>query len=357
MSENGKSININITSGTITKAILLIFFFFILLQIKDVILIVLTAIVIASAIEPLVVWLQKKHIKRLPGVILTYLFLAALLFAIFYFLLPSLLNDFASYLSNLPKYLNYAQAWMPVNHSLVENSSALQQFSAGSFSLSQIVSNVSSQFTNASEGFVQTVTLIFGGVLSFILIVVLSFYLAVQEDGIANFLKIITPSRHEKYVINLWRRSQHKIGLWMQGQLLLGVTVGVLVYLLLTILGLSHALLLALLAAVFELIPVFGPVLSAIPGVLIAFADKGLTFGLLVAAVYLIIQQFENHIFYPLVVKKIIGISPIVVIIALIIGAKLAGFLGILLSVPLSTTLMEYISDIQKDKVGALTTK
>ncbi len=139
----------------------------------------------------------------------------------------------------------------------------------------------------------------------------------------------------------------------MQGQLLLGVTVGVLVFLCLTIFGVSHAILLALLAAVFELIPVFGPILSAIPGVLMAIADKGAWFGLIIAVVYIIIQQFENHLFYPLVVRKIIGISPIVVIIALIIGGKLGGFLGILLSVPLATTLIEYMSDLQKDKVQA----
>ena len=82
-----------------------------------------------------------------------------------------------------------------------------------------------------------TISAVFGGVLSFVLIVVLSFYLAVQEDGVSNFLKVITPLKNEKYIISLWKRSQKKIGYWMQGQILLGVIVGVLIYLGLTILG------------------------------------------------------------------------------------------------------------------------
>lgn len=347
-----KNISINITSGTITKGILIVFLFFLLLEIKEIVLIVLTAIVLASAIEPLTRRLGRAKIARLPAVILIYLFLTAAFLATTYFIFPTLLRDFSGFLGNLPKYLNYAQAWIPVEStSIIEQSATIRQFSDTSFSLSQILNELSSAFSNLSEGFVKTVTLFFGGVFSFGLIVVLSFYLAVQEDGVGAFLRLVTPKKHEKYVVDLWKRSQYKIGLWMQGQLLLGVTVGVMVFLTLLVLGVEHALLLAILAAVFELIPVFGPILSAIPGVLTGLADKGPLFALLIAGIYLVIQQFENHIFYPLVVKKIIGISPIVVIIALVVGAQLAGFLGIILAIPLSTVLMEYIHDVQKDKM------
>jgi predicted PurR-regulated permease PerM len=346
-----KNITINVTAGSITKGIIIICLFLMLFYVRDVVLIVLTAVVIASAIEPATKWFGKYRISRLPATVIVYVLMAFLFAGILYLLLPTLLNDFSSYLNNLPKYLKFAEAWMPAkNQTLIENSSVYQQLSQTSSTLSQSVNDLSNSFSNVSAGFIQGASYIFGGVLSFVIIIVLSFYLAVQEDGIANFLKIVTPARHERYVIGLWKRAQHKIGLWMQGQLLLGVTVGVLVFLVLTIFGIQHALLLAVLAALFELIPVFGPVLSAIPGVLIALAEKGAIYGIIIAGWYLIIQQFENHLFYPLVVRKIIGISPIVVIIALIVGAKLAGFLGIILSVPLSTTLIEYLNDWEKQK-------
>ena len=139
----------------------------------------------------------------------------------------------------------------------------------------------------------------------------------------------------------------------MQGQLILAVIVGVLVFLGLTILGVKHALLLAVIAAVFEIIPVFGPILSAIPPIAASFADGGVTAALLVAGLFIIIQQFENHLIYPLVVKKIIGVPPIMVILAIIIGGKLAGFLGILLSVPIATVILEYFRDVERKKLGA----
>jgi len=184
-----------------------------------------------------------------------------------------------------------------------------------------------------------------------VLIVVLSFYLAVQEDGVSNFLKVITPLKNEKYIISLWKRSQKKIGYWMQGQILLGLIVGVLLYLGLTILGVKNALLLSVFAAFFEIIPLFGPVIAAIPAVLLSFADGGLTAGLLVVGLYLIIQQFENHLIYPLVVKKVVGVSPIMVILALVIGYKLAGFLGVLLSVPIAAAITEYFRDVVEGKM------
>ena len=140
----------------------------------------------------------------------------------------------------------------------------------------------------------------------------------------------------------------------MQGQLILGVIIGVLVYLGLTILGVKYALLLAVLAALFELIPLFGPILSAIPAVLIALTSGGLTLALFVVGLYLIIQQFENHLIYPLVVTKVVGVPPLLVILALIIGAQLAGFLGVILAVPAATVVQELVKDIQKNRAEFL---
>ena len=188
--------------------------------------------------------------------------------------------------------------------------------------------------------------------MSFIIIVVLSFYLAVQDDGVSKFLKIITSNKHERYIIGLWKRSQAKIGLWMQGQLLLAVIVAVLVYLGLLIVGVKHALLLAVLAGVFEIIPLFGPILAAIPAMFVAFASDGMTALILVAGLYLIIQQFENHLIYPLVVKKVVGVHPIISIVALLVGGKLAGFLGVLIAVPVAAIFIEILSDMEQRKIA-----
>ena len=98
-----------------------------------------------------------------------------------------------------------------------------------------------------------------------------------------------------------------------------------------------------------ELIPLFGPIIAAIPAVLIGLIESA-TLGLMVTGFYVIIQQFENHLIYPLVVRKVVGVSPIVVILALVIGGKLAGFLGLLLAVPLVTALLELLNKFERDK-------
>jgi predicted PurR-regulated permease PerM len=186
------------------------------------------------------------------------------------------------------------------------------------------------------------------------LVVVFSFYFAVEETGVDDFLRIVTPVKHEAYVLDLWRRSQDKIGKWMQGQLILAAIVGLLLFLGLTILGIKYALLLAVLAGVFELIPVFGQILAAIPGVIIAFTSGGVTEALLVMGLYVVVQQFEANLIYPVVVKKVVGVPPLLVILALLVGFKLFGFLGVLLSVPIAAAIQELVADVDKRKRAVL---
>ncbi len=380
MQEN-RNFSVTISSGTLLKGLLLLLLFWLLYIVRDIVLVVLTAVVIASAIEPLTVWMKKFRISRLPAVVLIYAGIAGFCVGLFYFFLPTLLNETANFLATVPKVIDQVALWDPLaserlatskqvvdglrtgvdeSISLVQGvssfSAPVAEVSAptaeGAVKYADLVTGFREAIASLSSSFVQTASQFFGGILSFILIVVLSFYLAVQEDGVAKFLRIVTPLKHERYVVGLWKRSQAKIGYWMQGQLLLALLVGILVYLGLVILGVENALFFAVLAAILEIIPLFGPIIAAIPAIGAAVATGGATAGLLVAGLYAIIQQFENHLFYPLVVKKIVGVSPILVILALIIGAKLAGFLGLLLSVPIAAAFTEYLDDVQRDKLS-----
>jgi predicted PurR-regulated permease PerM len=377
MEKENKAININITPESVFKGIGLVLLIWFLFFIKDVVLVVLVSVVIASGMEPLIPFFNKYKIARLPAAIISYLGILSIFLSLIFFFVPPVLDETSSFLTELPKYLESTTLWNPLNISS-ENVSVSQKvvstLSEGINNPEQLVKNVTQNqiktnvpisqgfgigdliksiqdiSSNVSTGFIKIVSSIFGGLLSFILIIFLSFYLLVQEDGVSDFLRLITPLRHEKYIIDLWKRSQRKIGQWMQGQFLLGVIVAVLLYLGLMILGVKNALLLAVIAGCLEIIPVFGPILSATPAIMIAFVGGGFTSAILVLGLYVIIQQFESHLIYPLVVKKVIGVSPIVVILALIIGAKLAGFLGVLLSVPMVSALMEFVDDIEKKK-------
>jgi predicted PurR-regulated permease PerM len=274
-----------------------------------------------------------------------YLLFFAIFFSIVFFLLPPVLNETSLLLATLPTYLETIGATDALTQgAILETRSLINGISLGDATQQ----NLDTFLSSLSGNFIAAMSVIFGGVLSFLLIVVFSFYFAVNERGIEEFLRVVTPIRHENYVLDLWRRAQLKIGLWMQGQFLLAVLIGVLTYLGLSILGIQYALVLAVIAGVMELIPLFGPILAAVPAVAIAFANGGFAIALVVVALYLIIQQFENHLIYPLVVTKVVGVPPILVILALLVGAKLAGFLGILLSVPVAAALQELFTDMER---------
>jgi predicted PurR-regulated permease PerM len=208
------------------------------------------------------------------------------------------------------------------------------------FSIESLFLISKSFIDNLSGGFIQTVAVAFGSIFNVIVIILLSFYLSVQENGIENFLRVILPIQHEDYVVDLWKRSRRKIALWFKGQLLLSLIVTVLIYLVLSLLGIKYALLLAIIAGLMELVP-YGVIVALIPAASFSFLSGGISSALMVSGAYLIIQ--------------IVGLSPIVIILAILIGFELGGFWGLLLSIPTAIFLMELLSDLEKHKAFAKT--
>lgn len=314
----------------------------------DLILIILTSIVIAASIEPFIRFLMRRGVPRVLAVILMYATGTMSAAVLFYFFVPPLLLDLSLFADNFPTYLHSIKLLeaQPAASGAFFDPGAISQ----TLGLEKAVADVVARVSAFSDSPLSLIAGIFGGVLSFVLIFVISFYLAVQDRGIESFLRVVTPLKYEEYIVGFWKRSERKIGLWMQGQLLLAAIVAILAYLGLVLLDIRYAFLLALLAGIFELIPLFGPILAAIPAIAIGAIDGGLSAGFLVAGFYVLIQQFENHLFSPLVVRKVIGVPPIISIIALIAGAKLAGFWGIILAVPLAAVFVEYLEDVDRRK-------
>lgn len=345
-----KETTITITTGTVIRTVLVLAIVGLLFFLRDKVLDVLTAIVIASSIEPAVAGLVKRKVPRVLAVILVYLSLFGVFFVIFFFFLPSVFGDLATFIAAMPQYIDTLTKTDAFNHyaqivgGLPDGSQISSADIIGSIRDSL---GIDTLFNNTFAA----IAAIFGGVFSFVLIIVFSFYFAVIETGVDDFLRVVTPREHHAYVLGLWRRSQKKIGLWMQGQVLLAVIMGVLVFLLLTIFGIPHALVLAVITACFEIIPVFGPVLAAVPAVAIAFAAGGPGLGIITVFIYVTAQQFENHLIYPLVVTRVVGVPPLLVILALIVGAELAGFIGIILSVPIAATIRELARDYEGGKL------
>ncbi|MCF7835831.1 MAG: AI-2E family transporter [Candidatus Marinimicrobia bacterium] len=341
---------IEITTGTILKVFLVALALVGLFFIRDIVFVIMFSIVVASAVAPAARWFEEKRIPRTISVLFIYIIMFSVLGFIFYLVVPTFISEVSSFASNLPKYFE--------NPAYFKDLFGFLPISDGSFGniLQDVFVQLQERVSSFATGFFQATASVFGGAMSFFMIIIISFYLSVQRDGLGSFLRIITPTQYEDYVLNLWERSRKKIGRWLQGQILLGVLVGVLVFLGLTILGVEYALIFALLAAVFELIPIFGPILASVPPIIMTFMHDP-SLGIMVAALYIIIQQFENHLIYPLVVRKIVGLPPIIVIISIIVGGQLGGFFGILLAIPLATVLMEFLNDVAEKKYTALKKK
>ena len=328
-------------------AIVIGFITYALWILRDLLLLILTAIILASAMRPGILFFMRFKFPRALAVLLTYLGVFSVIFGIIYFFIPPILSEGGTFIRALPHYLE------TVSLPSFFTTGAAPSFLSGTGSesaLSQTLGVLQQAFANTSSGVVRLVTSIFGGVFSLVFVIVLSFYFAVQESGIEDFLRIITPLSREEYIVDLWHRAQAKIGLWMQGQLMLSVLVGVLVYLGLLVMGVPYALLLALFTALMEIIPIFGSFIAAIPAIIIAFTSGGMALALITTGLYVVVNQFEAHLIYPLVVRKIVGVPPLLVIIAMVAGGMLAGFLGILLSIPIAAILQEFVNDLDKGR-------
>lgn len=350
MAEGKGPISITITPTSVVYAVVVVLIVWLLFFLKHLVLIVLTAIVLASSLEPGIIWFMRRGVARVFAVSLLYLTILGVFFGVAYLMVPPILSEAGAFLATLPNYLTSFNLNQLISTDLI---TATQRVVAGGPSLANTLYDLQNAFTATGAGAFRAVSGIFGGVFSFFLIVLLSVYFAVNETGIDDFLRIVTPVKHQDYAVSLWRRSQQKIGLWMQGQLILSLIIAVLAYLILAIFQVPYALLLAVFAALAELVPVFGSIVAAIPAILIAFGAGGIHLALIITIGYIIINQLQGHLIYPLVVKKVIGIPPVLVIISLIAGAQLAGFLGVLLSVPVAAVLREFIADLEKAKYAS----
>jgi predicted PurR-regulated permease PerM len=340
-------LNISITPGSVLVTVLILIGFTALYLLRDIALLVLTAIVIASSLEPGIAFFMRYRLSRIVATVVMYALVLGGTFGTFYLFFPPLIEEGSRLVAQLPQYLEALEIPSSLESvSLLSSEAGLLKTDSPTYI--DTLFSLRDSFSDTSESILRLASAVFGGLFSLLLVIVLSFYFAVQDTGIDDFLRLVTPAKYRDYVLSLWKRSQRKIGLWMQGQLLLSLLAGVLVYLGLTILGVPYALVLAIFTAFMEMIPVFGSFISAVPAIAIAFATGGLSLALIVAGLFLIVNQFQSNLVYPLVVKKIVGVPPLLVILALIAGGQLAGFLGVLLSVPIAAAVSEIVSDIDK---------
>ncbi|MSU44572.1 AI-2E family transporter [Candidatus Nomurabacteria bacterium] len=349
MSESNPFTSISITTGTMVRAVLVILCVFLFWFLRDLILVVVSSIVIATFVESSIPYFKKIGINRVFGSVILYSVSLLTLAGLFYLFAPLLITEIYNFSTFISTYIPNISFFNYFQNEAFSGAKDIVASLSGDFSLPELFSVSKAFILNLSGGFFQTLSIAFGSIFNVVLIIIISFYLSVQERGIENFLRIILPIQYENYIINLWERSSRKIALWIKGQLVLGLIDSVLVYLVLSLIGIQYALLFAILAGIMGLIP-YGTLIALIPAVSVSYLSGGLSDSLMVAGAYLIIHQFEVFLFTPLLIKSIVGLSPIVIILSVLIGFELGGVWGSILSIPIAVVVMECLSDFEKNK-------
>ena len=353
MDNNVKNVKISVSTNSLIKMLLFGVLVFAIFKLYNIILVILIAIVIASFVEYAVKRIKRYIKNRSIAVFLIYTVTIGLIVCLLSVFMPVFITEMSALVSSLSQYIPNNSILNTFQPDTISGAKDVVSSLSHNASNSDVIKSTQTLISSLSGGFMDIFGGAFGGVINFFLIIIISFYLSITEKGIENFLRIITPRDSEEYIIGLWQRTEHKIGLWAQGQMLLGIIIGVLSYLGLTILGVKYSLVLSIVTAFCELVP-FGIFLAMAIVSLFGYLDGGVTLAVLSFSLYFILHQFENYLIYPLIIKKVIGISPLVVILSIIIGLELAGFFGVILAIPVAVCLLEFLDDLEKEKVLAL---
>lgn len=337
--QSNQPLRITFTPLTILKFFSVLLLLIFVYVIRDILLLIFVSMVLAAAFDPWVDAMKRKGLPRPLGIILIYVILISIFVFAFVMMIPPMVEQLTQLYASFPSLLQNFSSVLDTfqGFSIKEG---LQQGIGGSLN--------SLQPSQAVTGIFSVIGNFVGGLFGVFLTLVMTFYMVVKEDNIGKLVKTFSPKKYEKFSMEMLRDISKKMGLWLRGQLMLGVIVGVMVYIPLKILGVQYALVLAVLSGVTELIPFVGPWIGAIPGILIASIQAPIL-GLAAAVIYIVIQQLENNIITPKLMSKVVGLSPLVVIVALLIGIKVAGILGALMAVPAAliiSTLLKYMDRI-----------
>jgi len=297
---------------------------------RDVVVALLLGIVASMAFDPVVSFLEKKKIPRILGTLLIYLVAIVAIGFIIYTFIPIALSEFTHLANQLSEILGSATG-------AFEFENLVEGFVKG-------VEEIQNTVLGNSISLIGLTSKVLGGVFFAITIFVLSFYLTVGRDGVEKFLIAILPAAYEGKAIAIYSRIERKIGRWLAGQLFLSLVVGLATWLGLSLLGVKYSLFLGVLAGIAELVPYVGPIFTGSVAILISFTVS-IPLALSVLILFIIIQQIENHLLLPMVMRYTTTLNPVVTLVALLIGAKVFGVVGLILAVPVAVLVQELLEE------------
>jgi len=330
---------LEISWGTLWKILIFLAVLIILYYVRWTLAAFFMAIIIALGFEPFINFFEKRGIPRLLDTIIIFLFLILLFGTVIYFIFPLFSSEVTNFISRFSKIIF-----------IIFNFKSPPEFITNLTSGFERILN----FLTLNEvSLTETLSKIAPKILLGIATVIISFFLMVEKDGTERFLKAVLPENYERTALHIFHGFKIKIRRWFLTQLVMSSVIGIMTGLGLWLLGVNSSFLLGLLAAVFELVPIVGPVLVGSLAFLIALSDSFIL-GIYTALFFVFVQQFESHILIPLIFGKTINVHPVIVIVAIVGGSQVAGILGFVLAVPIAILIQETITYLAAKKAKRL---
>lgn len=304
-----------ISNHFLTTLIILAIVWFIV-QTRGILATVFAAYVLMAGLAPVVKFLRAHKIPKIAAIIVSYSLVIAVVLLLVIPIIPFFAAQIQSLYKNFPLYLNQAA-----------------QVFGYSISSTQINNVLQAEIGVIGENALTLTSWIFGGLFSLLTVLVISFYLMLDYNRIRRGFAVLFEEKHEKHVYETMDLLEERLGAWVRGQMLLCFSIAFCTWGALSIIGLEYALPLALLAGILELVPTIGPILSSVPAIIVALTISPAT-TIVVVIAYFVIQMAENNILVPKIMEKAVGLNPIVIILAVVLGGELMGIVGAFLAIP-----------------------
>lgn len=317
--------NLVISTRTIFTALLLLGIFWGLYQVKEIILLFFVALVISIALLPFIEKLERRGFSKSLATLFVYFSVIIIFLAVLGTGISPMVEQTTLFFSQLPKLIES-----------VLSSPLISPISR------QVVEESTRQLASVSVNIVKITLGVFDSFLALITVFVFSFYFSLSYERMRKRFTAFFPEEIKRKINESLNEIEKVIGGWVRGEFVLMVVIAVFSYIGLSILRVGYVLPLSLIAGALEIVPVIGPLLSAVPAVIVGFSNSSaLGFGVL--ALYIIIQQFENNFIVPRVMERTVGMSPLMTMSAIFIGGKIFGIIGALLAVPVVLILQVVI--------------
>ncbi|MBI2644411.1 MAG: AI-2E family transporter [Candidatus Wildermuthbacteria bacterium] len=332
---------LDISWGTIVKLSIAALIIYVVFLIRDLLIWILFGIIISIIFDPALDFLKKRRVPRTFAAVGLYLIVFGLIAFAIYATAPLFIGEVQRFSQFLPRYL---ENLLP----------ALEDLGIAAFSdLDALVSALTENVQENSANILRALGAIFGGIFSTIFVISIALFLSIEEKAMERMLLLLFPKRYEIFVLDVWRRSQRKVAGWFFSRVLSSIFVGAATYAALALFDVRYPLILSLISGFLNFIPIIGPFIAGFIVVIVVafdpvtFATGGINLLRVVFVVLamILIQQIESYILTPLLTKRFIGMSPVLVLVALAIGGELWGIMGAILAIPLFGIVFEFFRD------------